>query len=127
MEFEREDWLLVVLVAAAVLPFGYSLMNSGGGFTPDTGIERYCVGLAADIEANVSFADRIKDCRCVPPEDVNESRFSAPEKVVNATRLFLISCKMETGGKQIFPIRRIREDYAGEMNRSNTSLLRDSP
>lgn len=126
MEIEREDWLLVFIVGAVVLPIGYSAVTSGG-FTPETPAEKYCVQLASDVEENASFAASVKDCRCIPPDRVDESRFSAPQKVVNATELFLVSCKFKGGGKQVFPVRRIRDDYAGNLNRTNTSVLKDSP
>lgn len=126
MDIAREDWLLVFIVAAAVLPFGYSLMSQDSGVSPDTALEQYCVDLAADVEANASFAGRIDSCRCVPPDQVPEQRFQAPDKVENATQLFMVSCTLDSGQKQMFPVRRIREGYTGDLNRTNASVLDSS-
>lgn len=126
MEIAREDWLLIFIVGAVVLPLGYSAVTSDG-FTPETELEQYCVDIAAEVEANATFAHRLTDCRCVPPDRVDERQFTAPRKVENATNLFLVSCEFESGDKQIFPVRRIRDDYVGDLNRTNTSVLRDNP
>lgn len=127
MEFAREDWLLVLMAAAVILPLGYTTFLADDSFTPETELERYCVSLAADVEANATFAHRLDDCSCIPPKRVDESQFSAPEKVENSTRLFLVRCKFDDGQTSLFPVRRVRDDYTGDLNRNNTSVLRDSP
>lgn len=126
MDIAREDWLLIFIVAAVVLPLGYSAVTSSG-FEPETEIEQYCVDVAADVEQNATFANRIDSCECVPPDQVDEDRFDAPEKVKNATELFLVSCTLNDGSKQVFPVRRITDDYEGDLNQSNATVLRDSP
>lgn len=126
MELGREDWILVVLAITAAIPIASSVLGSDD-FTPETEVEKYCVDLASDIETNTTFAGQIKECSCVPPDEVEESKFQAPDKVRNATELFLISCEMEQGEDQIFPIRRMKEDYTGDLNRSNVSTLRGNP
>ncbi|MDY6769152.1 MAG: hypothetical protein SVW02_03545 [Candidatus Nanohaloarchaea archaeon] len=123
MDIAREDWLLVFIIAAAVLPFAWGMLSSDAPVTPETPVERYCVNLAADVEANASFAGRIDSCRCVPPDEVPEQQFQAPDTVENATSLFLVSCTLDNGEKQVFPVRRIREGYTGDLNRTNASVL----
>jgi len=48
MEIAREDWLLIFIGLAIVLPMAYSFM-SPSSFTPETEIEQYCVDVAADV------------------------------------------------------------------------------
>ncbi|MDY6769595.1 MAG: hypothetical protein SVU88_01345 [Candidatus Nanohaloarchaea archaeon] len=126
MDIAREDWLLVFIVAAGVLPFAYSAMtgSNGGDFTPETELERECVSYADAVEANASASASIKDCRCTPPDQVNEERLATPEKVKEASTAFLITCTLE-GGRTIgpFAIWRIRDGYAGDLNRTNASVL----
>lgn len=123
MDVAREDWLLVFIVAAAVLPLGYSMLSGDQAIAPDSELEQYCVDVADSVEANATFADRVKDCRCIPPEQVKGDRFQTPEKVENATQLFLVSCTLDTGQTQVFPIRRIRDGYTGDLNQTNASVL----
>ncbi len=119
VEFEREDWLLVALAAAVVIPAGYSFV-SGDGFEPETDIEKYCVDLAENVESNHT---QIDSCSCVPPSQVDDSRFDAPEKVVNATELFLLDCATEDGQDLVFPIRRLKPGYGNESLQTNETEI----
>lgn len=127
MDIAREDWLLVFIVAAAVLPLGYSAMTSSS-FTPQTEIEKACVADAEAVEANASFASQIRECRCIPPSRVDEDRFSTPREVKDAAILYLISCTLNSGEEMDpFPVWRIPGNYTGDLNQTNASVLRDSP
>ncbi|MDY6776605.1 MAG: hypothetical protein SVQ76_00705 [Candidatus Nanohaloarchaea archaeon] len=106
MEFGREDWILVLLVISIAAAIGYSGVIGGNEFSPETEVERYCVNVADTLESNSSLSGRISGCRCIPPSRVNESRFTAPSKVENATKLFVVECTYDDGSKDIFPIRR---------------------
>ncbi len=122
MDISREDWLLIFIVAAGVLPLGYGLMNSGG-FTPQTPIEKECVSHAAAVEANATFADRIDGCKCIPPDKVDENRFRTPERVKNASTLFLIQCKLDDGQGLTFPVWRVKDGYADTLNQTNGTTV----
>lgn len=121
MDIEREDWLLIILVLGVAVPVGLWATPDGTDI-PDTEIGRYCQDLAANIEANVSFSRQVDGCRCIPPSRVNESRFPAPDRVENATTLFLVECTLDDGSTQVFPVRRITENIStGNLSGTNVT------
>ncbi|MFB6294393.1 MAG: hypothetical protein ABEI97_01405 [Candidatus Nanohaloarchaea archaeon] len=123
MEVGREDWILVFLVAAAVLPLAYSTMSGGSDFTPETELEKECVSYADAVEANASVAG-ITECNCIPPDQVDEDRLNTPQKVKNASTAFMITCTLDNG-QQLgpFAIWRVRDGYAGDLNQTNATVL----
>lgn len=119
---ERDDIVLGVILLIGAVAIGSTALEATQGFQPETEIERYCVDLATNIEANASTTVPIDSCRCIPPDSVNESRYDAPDKVENNTRLFLVECNYENGQTEIFPVRRLVGNATG-INGTGTSVL----
>lgn len=105
VDISRGDVLVFIVLLAGSVAIGNAMLNQG--WEPTTDVERYCVDLAATIESNISIGTPVEGCDCIPPTRVNESRFQAPDKVENATTLFLIRCRFTDGSEKVFPIRRI--------------------
>lgn len=119
---ERDDIVLGAILLVGAVAIGATAFDATQGFQPETEIERYCVDLAASVEANMTASVGVDSCRCIPPDQVDESQFDAPEKVRNNTELFLIECSYENGESEIFPVRRLVDNATG-LNRTNTSVL----
>ncbi len=123
MDIAREDWLLVFLVAAVVLPLGHSLVTGDSEVTPETDLEQECVSYADAVEANATVAG-ISECNCIPPDRVDEATLDTPEKVKNASTAFMITCTLDSG-QEIgpFAIWRVDDDYGGDLNQTNATVL----
>lgn len=121
MNVERGDLLVLGILFALAIPAGLQMADRFAPDEPDSEIERYCQEVAAATEGNLTDQG-VESCRCIPPSQVDPGVVDAPEKVENATHLFMVQCDFSDGRTLNFPVRRIREDYNGtDLNRSNVS------
>lgn len=123
----RSDVLVILVLAVVTVYMGASMLDTG--WEPETELERYCVDLAANVEANLSAGTPIESCTCIPPGRFNESRYEVSENVTNVTDLFLVQCRFTDGRNWIFPVRKIRPNVSlgnetGPLNGTNTSIIR---
>ncbi len=114
-DIDRGDVLVLGILLLGSLAVGNAMLNQG--WEPETDVERYCVDTAASLESNLSIGVPVDSCTCIPPDRVNETRYPAPDRVENATDLFLVQCTFTDGSERIFPIRRISPD--ADLNATN--------
>lgn len=110
----REDWLIVFLLLAFLLPFGYVYADSQGWLgasesVADPELVAYCEDVADAVQGNASIQGTT--CDCVLPGEFDESQFSSDvEEVDEATDLFLIDCELPNDQNIIYPIRVVRDE-----------------
>lgn len=129
--------MIILLVSAFVLPFGYAYAESAG-WVPglgDSGLDmsdpvvQKCVEVADAVETGSDVGKTGATCECVPPGEFDAERYSSnSEKVDEATTLFLISCTLPNDQQMVFPIRHVKPEFVdnvtnGTLAGTNVSVV----
>lgn len=97
---------IIVMMAAAIgYPFVSDMMSG------DSKIVRQCKADAKAAQENSTLRQWGAKCSCVPPDQVNQERYSVADKVDNATDIYLIKCTLNDDAPLkspvVLPVRRV--------------------
>lgn len=129
MDIAREDILVGGLVLAMAAAVGYPHISDM--FTEPSDIVKQCRSEAKAAETNSSLTQWNPTCTCIPPDKVDERRFTVSDKVDEATTIYLIRCKLPEDAPLdspfVIPVRRITNhsaiDNTSALNTSRTRIL----